>query len=201
MFRQLKYLFISLLSILATLGSGKARAEDTTTSRDSTQQEKIMTVADALDVPFETITGDTTALAAYKGQVILIVNVASRCGYTPQYDGLEELYEKYKDQGLVVLGFPANNFGGQEPGTNEEILTFCRTEFGVKFPMMAKISVKGKDKHPLFTYLTEQSPIPGEIKWNFSKFLLNRDGTPVARFESGVKPLSKEMTEAIEKLL
>ena len=158
-------------------------------------------MSDYRNFEFRTITGDTATLADYKDKVILIVNVASKCGFTKQYAGLEELYQKYKDKGLVVIGFPANNFAGQEPGTNEEIKTFCETNFGVTFPMMAKISVKGDDKHPLFKYLTEDSNLPGEIKWNFSKFILDRKGKLTARFDSAVEPLSKEIIGEIEKLL
>jgi glutathione peroxidase len=128
------------------------------------------------------------------------VNTASECGYTPQYEGLEKLYEKYKDKGLVIVGFPANNFGGQEPGTNEEIAKFCSSKFSVTFPMMAKVSVKGDDKHALFTYLTEQSPIPGEIGWNFNKFLLDKDGKLIARYPSKVEPLDPQLTSKIESL-
>lgn len=151
-------------------------------------------------IPFKTITGDSTDLSAYAGKVVLIVNVASECGYTPQYEGLEDLYEKYKDSGLVVLGFPANNFGEQEPGTNEEIHTFCKTKFGIKFPMMAKVSVLGEDKHPLFVQLTEKSNIPGEIRWNFCKFLIDRKGQLVARFDSKVEPMSDELVGKIKSL-
>ena len=152
-------------------------------------------------ISLETITGDTTDLKAFEGKVVLIVNVASKCGFTKQYAGLEELYKKYEDKGLVVIGFPANNFGGQEPGTNEEIQNFCQMNFGVTFPMMAKVSVKGKDIHPLFDYLTEKSNLPGEIKWNFSKFLLDRKGNLVARWDSPVEPMSDEITKKIEELL
>lgn len=160
-----------------------------------------MTGSSFMNIPFETIDGDTTDLAAFDGKVVLVVNTASKCGYTPQYAGLEELYRKYKDSGLVIVGFPANNFGGQEPGTNEEIASFCSVNYGVTFPMMAKVSVKGEDKHPLFVQLTEKAGIPGEIKWNFSKFLIDRHGELVARYESAVKPTSEEITSAIEKLL
>jgi len=159
------------------------------------------TAAEVDQLPLETITGDTTRLADFRGKVVLIVNVASECGYTGQYAGLGELYRTYQDRGLVVLGFPANNFGGQEPGTNEQILKFCQSKFSVSFPMMAKVSVKGEDKHPLFVYLTEQAGMPGEIKWNFSKFLVNREGKLVARFDSGVDPMSKQLVQNIEKLL
>lgn len=144
------------------------------------------------------IDGKTAPLSAYKGKVALLVNVASKCGYTPQYTGLEALYQKYKDRGLVVIGFPANNFGAQEPGTNEEIKTFCSTKYNVTFPMYAKVSVKGDDKTPLYGYLTETG---GDVKWNFTKFLVGKDGKVIARFESGVKPESPELAAAIEKAL
>ena len=143
-------------------------------------------------------------LANFQGKVMLIVNVASKCGFTPQYEGLEAVYEKYKDQGFVIVGFPANNFMAQEPGTNEEIKTFCSTKYNVKFPLYSKISVKGDDKAPLYQFLTDQAANPrtgGEIKWNFTKFLVDRNGKVVARFESPVKPESPEVTSAIEKAL
>ncbi len=145
------------------------------------------------------IDGQPVPLAQFKGQVALIVNVASRCGFTPQYAGLEALYEKYKDRGLVILGFPANNFGAQEPGTNEEIKTFCTRTYNVTFPMYAKISVKGADIAPLYDYLTKSTG--GDIKWNFTKFLIGKDGAIIARFESPVKPDDPKVTTAIEKAL
>jgi glutathione peroxidase len=149
------------------------------------------------------IDGKPSPLADYKGKVVLIVNVASQCGYTPQYTALEAIYEKYKDQGFAILGFPANNFGAQEPGTNEEIKTFCTRKFSVTFPMYSKISVKGADQAPLYGYLTKEtgSGIAGEIKWNFTKFLVDRDGKVVQRFEPAVTPDSKDVTSAIEKQL
>jgi glutathione peroxidase len=150
------------------------------------------------------IDGQPMPLAKFHGKVMLIVNVASKCGFTPQYEGLEAVYEKYKDQGLVIVGFPANNFMAQEPGTNEEIKTFCSTKYNVKFPLYSKISVKGEDKAPLYQFLTDTNANPktgGEIKWNFTKFLVDRDGKVIARFESAVKPESPEVTAAIEKAL
>jgi glutathione peroxidase len=149
------------------------------------------------------IDGKPAPLADYKGKVVLLVNVASQCGYTPQYSALEAIYEKYKDQGFVILGFPANNFGAQEPGTNEEIKTFCTRKYSVTFPMYAKISVKGEDQAPLYAYLTKETGpgIAGEIKWNFTKFLVDRDGKVIQRFEPAVTPDSKEVTAAIEKQL
>jgi glutathione peroxidase len=149
------------------------------------------------------IDGKPAPLADYKGKVVMIVNVASQCGYTPQYSALEAIYEKYKDRGFVILGFPANNFGAQEPGTNEEIKTFCTRKYSVTFPMYAKISVKGEDQAPLYAYLTKETGagISGDIKWNFTKFLVDRDGKVVQRFEPAVTPDSKEITGAIEKQL
>jgi glutathione peroxidase len=149
------------------------------------------------------IDGKPARLADYQGKVVLLVNVASQCGYTPQYSALEAIYEKYKDQGFVILGFPANNFGAQEPGTNEEIKTFCTRKYSVTFPMYSKISVKGADQAPLYTYLTKETGtgITGDIKWNFTKFLVNREGKVIQRFEPAVTPDSKEVTTAIEKQL
>jgi glutathione peroxidase len=149
------------------------------------------------------IDGKPAPLADYKGKVILVVNVASQCGYTPQYSALESTYEKYKDQGFVILGFPANNFGAQEPGTNEEIKTFCTRKYSVTFPMYSKISVKGEDQAPLYAYLTKDTApnLRGEIKWNFTKFLVDKSGNVVLRFEPAITPDSKEVVSAIEKQL
>jgi glutathione peroxidase len=147
----------------------------------------------------KTITGQDKSLADYKGNVLLIVNVASECGLTPQYDGLEKLHEKYADQGLRVVGFPANEFGAQEPGSNEQILEFCKTKYGVKFDMMGKVVVKGDGIHPLFAWLTKETG--GDIKWNFGKFLVGKNGEIVKRFEPKVDPLDPEVTSAIEKAL
>ncbi|HLK67899.1 MAG TPA: glutathione peroxidase [Bryobacteraceae bacterium] len=160
--------------------------------------------SNVLEFTLNSIDGKPAPLSEYKGKVVLIVNVASNCGFTPQYEGLEAVYRKYKDQGFVVLGFPANNFGGQEPGTNEEIKTFCTRKYSVTFPMYSKISVKGDDKAPLYQFLTDKQAHPetgGEIKWNFTKFLVGKDGKVIARFESPVKPESPEVTAAIEKAL
>jgi glutathione peroxidase len=155
------------------------------------------------DFTLPSIDGKPMSLADFKGKVVLLVNVASRCGYTPQYSALEALYEKYRDQGFVIIGFPANNFGAQEPGSNEEIKTFCSRKYNVTFPLYSKVSVKGDDQTPLYQYLTRQtdSSIAGEIKWNFTKFLVDRDGRVVQRFESAVTPDSKEVVSAIEKQL
>jgi glutathione peroxidase len=145
------------------------------------------------------IDGVPAPLSAYKGKVILIVNVASQCGYTPQYAGLEKLYEKYKERGFAILGFPANNFGAQEPGSNQEIKTFCSRNYNVTFPMYSKISVKGDDQAPLYKYLTGAAG--GEIQWNFTKILVGGDGKVVQRFEPNVTPDSSELVGAVEKAL
>jgi len=147
------------------------------------------------------IDGKPVSLSDYKGKTILIVNTASQCGFTPQYKSLQALYEKYQAQGFVVLGFPANNFMGQESGTNEEIKNFCSLRFKVSFPMFAKISVNGDDIHPLYQYLTTQPTMEGPITWNFNKFIVDPQGHVVARFDSGSDPLSEEITSVIEKTL
>ena len=152
----------------------------------------------------KTIDGKTKRLGDYEGKVALIVNVASRCGLTPQYEGLEKLHDAYAKKGLSVLGFPANEFGAQEPGTETEIKDFCTTNYGVKFDMFAKVKVKGAGIHPLFEYLTGKETNPafaGDIKWNFNKFLVGKDGAVIARFEPPVEPTSADVKGAIEKAL
>ena len=164
----------------------------------------ISSAATIHDFALNSIDGQTTPLAQFKGKVVLIVNVASRCGFTPQYAGLEALYNKYKDRGFVVLGFPANNFLWQEPGTNEAIKAFCSTKYHVTFPMFAKVSVKGADKTPLYHFLTDKKANPstgGAIGWNFTKFLADRNGKVIARFASKVAPESAELINAIEAAL
>ncbi|MEO8050372.1 MAG: glutathione peroxidase [Acidobacteriota bacterium] len=156
------------------------------------------------DFTMDALNGTPTPLASFKGKVMLVVNVASQCGYTYQYEGLQALYMKYKDQGLVVAGFPANNFGGQEPGSNAEIGAFCKSKFGVSFPMFSKISVAGSDKAPLYQFLTDKNANPktgGEIPWNFTKYLVDRNGKVLGRFDAPVEPGSKELTSAIEEAL
>jgi glutathione peroxidase len=154
------------------------------------------------DVPLKDIDGKDTSLKAYQGKVLLIVNVASQCGNTPQYKGLEALYRKYKDQGLVVLGFPCNQFGKQEPGSNEEIKQFCTKNYNVTFPMFDKLDVKGANQHPLYAALSgKDAAFPGDVKWNFGKFLVGRDGKVLKRIEPGVKPESSDVVKAIEDAL
>jgi glutathione peroxidase len=162
------------------------------------------TAAPVYSFKLRTIDGDSTTLAPFKGKVLLLVNVASACGFTPQYAALESVYEKYKDKGLVIVGLPANNFANQESGSEAEIKKFCNNKYHVTFPMMSKISVLGENKAPLYSYLTDKSTDPqfaGDIKWNFTKFLIGRDGKPVNRFEPKVTPDSPEMISAIETAL
>jgi len=166
--------------------------------------EKSKTPESPLDFHMLSIDGQDVDLNLYKGKVVLFVNVASKCGNTPQYEALESIYKKYKDQGFVVLGFPANNFLRQEPGTNEEIKQFCTLNYGVTFPMFAKISVKGKDQHPLYQFLTSEETNPGfsgKVKWNFGKFLINKEGQVINRFTPKTKPDDTKVVEAIENAL
>lgn len=154
-----------------------------------------------LDFTMKTIDGKPQPLSSYKGNVLMIINTASECGYTPQYETLEKLYGAYKDKGFRVLAFPANNFGEQEPGTNADIKTFCSTKYHTTFDLFEKISVKGNDQHPLYKYITQNSPYKGDVKWNFQKYLVDRSGNIVAKFMSAVDPMSKEVTSEVEKLL
>ena len=147
------------------------------------------------------IDGKPVDLGSYKGKVVLVVNVASRCGYTKQYAGMQKLYDTYKDKGFVILGFPANDFGAQEPGTDAEIANFCSTKYGVTFPMFSKITVKGPEKAALYQSLTESADPKGEVAWNFEKFLIGKDGSVIGRFKSGVAPESPELAKAIEAAL
>jgi glutathione peroxidase len=179
--------FRMLLAVIALLGTTLMAAEKT-----------------IYDFTLNSIDGQSTPLSTFKGKVVLLVNVASKCGYTPQYTALEALYEKYKDRGFVIVGIPANNFGAQEPGTNAEIKTFCSSKYHVTFPMMAKVSVKGDDITPLYQYLTDKTANPktgGEIGWNFTKFLVDADGKVVARFDSKVEPDSPQVSAAIDQAL
>jgi glutathione peroxidase-family protein len=182
------------IGALIALWIGVAQAQKTETNKMNS----------IYDYQLKNIDGSATTLAGYKGQVMMIVNVASRCGFTGQYAGLQKLYETYKDRGLVLLGFPANDFLGQEPGTNAEIAQFCSLKYHVTFPMFEKIAVTGKDMHPLYQYLTNKATNPefsGKITWNFNKFLVDREGRIVARFGSRTDPENKDVITAIEKAL
>lgn len=160
--------------------------------------EKEKAVESLYELSAKTLDGKDQPLSNYKGKVTLVVNVASQCGYTPQYEGLEKLYEDLGKKGVVVLGFPSNEFGGQEPGTPEEIQTFCRTKFGVKFPMFEKVETKGKGQHPVYAFLTKKH---GEPKWNFHKYLVGKDGKVIAAFPSKVAPDSAELKAALDQAL
>jgi glutathione peroxidase len=156
------------------------------------------------DMEMPRLSGKTESLSTYAGKVVMAVNVASKCGFTPQYAGLESLYERYSERGFTILGFPCNQFGRQEPGSAEQIEEFCRINYGVTFPMFSKIDVKGADQHPLFALLTQTADDGGKagsVGWNFEKFLLDREGNVVRRFRSRVKPEDARVTEAIEGLL
>jgi len=158
-------------------------------------------LAPAYNFTLDDIDGHPVDLQRFHGKVLLLVNTASLCGNTTQYEGLQTLYEQYQEHGLEILAFPANNFGKQEPGTNEEIKSFCYTKYALEFPLFTKISVKGEDTHPLYQYLTKDSPFPGEITWNFQKFLVDRQGNIIARYRPGVKPLSPQIVTGIEQAL
>jgi len=162
------------------------------------------TMKSIYEIPVKDIDGQTYNLDRYKGKVMMIVNVASECGFTPQYEGLQKIYKKYESQGFVILGFPANNFGGQEPGSDSEIKTFCSTNYNVSFPMFSKLSATGTNIHPLYKYLTEKETNPqfaGKITWNFNKFLIDKHGKTIARFDSSDKPESEKVAQAIEQAL
>ena len=193
MLTALAVLIVATAFIVMTWGGG-----------DPLKNGETMAEKSVLDFTMKSIDGADVKLDTYSGKVLLLVNVASKCGYTSQYRGLESIYEKYKEQGLVVMGFPANNFLWQEPGTDEEIKTFCTTKYNVTFPMFAKISVKGDKIHPLYKFLTSKQTNPefsGSISWNFNKFLVDRGGKIVARFSSKDEPESEKVLQAIEQTL
>lgn len=200
--------FLSLglcFAALASLCVTSVFAQDQSGSKqDAKDQQEVKDVPTALDFTMKTLGGETKKLSEYEGKVILVVNTASKCGLTPQYAGLQELYEKHKEDGLVVLGFPCNQFGGQEPGTAQEISTFCTENYGVTFPMFSKVDVNGDDACDLYKHLTklETKPAgPGDISWNFEKFLINRNGEVVARFAPRTKPDAEEVSAALTKEL
>lgn len=155
----------------------------------------------ALSFKMKSIQDKDVDLKNYKGKVVLMVNVASKCGYTPQYDGLQKLHSQFKDDGFSVIGFPCNNFGAQEPGTHTEILSFCKENYGVTFPMMGKIDVKGEKQSPLYEYLTTHPDHGGDVRWNFEKFLVDKKGQVIGHYKSGVSPTDPKLKAAIEKAL
>jgi glutathione peroxidase len=195
--RNTTNLFISIVAVIVVMTvSGLSQAQN-----KPMKEKAKMSI---YDFTMKGIDGKDVKLDQYRDKAILIVNVASQCGYTPQYEGLQKIYATYKERGFVVLGFPANNFGAQEPGTDEEIKTFCSTRYNVTFPVFSKISVKGADQHPFYKFLTDKETNPtfaGEISWNFNKFLVDKKGNITARFESRDKPESEKITQAIERAL
>jgi glutathione peroxidase len=189
----MKSLFFSLIILTVSGMALVDAAPSTSPSADKASGAYAFTM--------KTIDGAEKHLSDYNGKVAMIVNVASFCGFTKQYAQLEELYKKYKDRGFVILGFPANNFGSQEPGTNAEIKNFCQSKYDVTFDMFSKISVKGEDEHPFYRYLTHDSGFNGDIEWNFTKFLVDKHGTVAARYKSKVVPTDEQVTKKIEELL
>jgi len=192
---------IKLFAITAMLMSCAANTNNSAmTNNDVTNTTEATAVSSTIyDFKVEGLSGGTIDFAAYKGKKILIVNTASQCGYTNQYEGLEALYQKYQDK-LVIVGFPANNFGGQEPGSNTEIKEFCKKNYGVSFPMAAKVSVKGDDVAPIYKWLCNKSlngVLDAEVKWNFNKFLIDENGQLINKFDSGVKPMSEELVNKL----
>jgi glutathione peroxidase len=197
--------FLLGAAVFAAVGAGKA--QQLTIVKEPTKEAAVSKdnkPASPLDFKVKDIDGKEFDLSQYKGKVVLIVNVASHCGFTPQYKGLEAIYKKYSDQGFVILGFPANNYGAQEPGTSEEIKTFCSSKYDVTFPLMAKISTLDPDKAPIYKFLTEKETagdFAGDIAWNFNKFLVDRNGNVIARYGSPDKPEDPKVTNEIEKAL
>ncbi len=184
---------IALLELLSCMAGAQSMKN---TGKDSSMQ-----TTSVLNFTMNSIDGKPKPLSAYKGRVFMIVNTASECGYTPQYETLQKLYEKYKDKGFQILAFPANNFGEQEPGSNAEIKTFCSTKYHTTFDLFEKISVKGKDQHPLYKYITTASGFDGDVKWNFQKYLVNKEGKIVRRYLSAIDPMSEEVLRDVDDLL
>lgn len=189
--------------LLVATGCGWGQQQSSVSPKPQQPLAKTGSSAGIIDHTVESLAGETVDLASFRGRPMLIVNTASKCGYTPQYAGLQELYERYGENDLVVIGFPSNDFGNQEPGTAEEIGNFCRLNYGVSFPMMAKVHTKGPNQAPVYRTLTTESgeAFRGDIRWNFTKFLVDQEGRVVARFESGVEPLDEAITSAIDELL
>ncbi len=183
---KIKFVVLTALLALSTLSAK--------------EKEKLM-AAPIYNFTMKTIEGKDKPLVDYKGKVVMVVNTASFCGNTPQYKQLEDIYKKYKDKGFIIIGFPANNFGKQEPGSDSDIKLFCEKNYGVSFDMFSKISVKGDDIHPLYKYLTTETEFKGDVEWNFAKFLVDKNGNVVARFKARMKPDDKEIVAKLEEAL
>jgi glutathione peroxidase len=195
---------VGLIAGVGMISGGESSALLSPSPAQAKQEGTILMAAQTpavYDFTLNDIDGKPVSLNQFRGKVLLLVNTASFCGNTPQYTDLEKMYEQYREKGFEILAFPANNFGQQEPGTNEEIKTFCFTKYSLSFPLFSKISVKGDDKHPLYRYLTEQSPFPGEVEWNFQKYLVDRSGNVVGRYHHRTKPLSDEVVRGVEAAL
>ncbi len=204
--RILVWVFATVVVALIKVGCSDAGVPPETTAKESDMSAFEAVVNHTTGVVDQTVTsieGDTVDLRGYRGRPMLIVNTASKCGYTKQYDTLQKLYEEFGSRGFVIIGFPSNDFGNQEPGTHEEIADFCRLNYGVTFPMMEKVHTKGPEQAPIYRTLTAESPndMRGEIKWNFTKFLVNGDGEVVARFEPSVDPMDDSIVDAVAALL
>lgn len=196
-FNHVKTALVLALALGLVQGLSRVRAQNPA----SMKGDRPLMDNTVLQFTMKTNEGKEKPLSDYKGKVLLIVNTASECGFTPQYKGLEELYEKYKDKGFLILAFPANNFGAQEPGTDAQIKEFCTLKYKVTFPLFAKTSVKGADINPLYKFLTTNAGFDGDISWNFNKFLVDRSGKVVARYDSGVKPNDADLVKEVEALL
>jgi glutathione peroxidase len=194
---------ISLLSVVASVAAltGGCRSAEPNGSKGPASMSTVSAASEAASIhslTMKRLDGSDVALSSFAGKVLLIVNTASQCGFTPQYDGLQALHAKYEARGFAVLGFPSNDFGGQEPGTSQEIATFCRTKYGVAFPMFEKVKIKGADRSPLYALLSDAKGAP---KWNFYKYLIDKSGRPISSWSSSVAPSDSQLAEAIEAAL
>ncbi len=196
---------LTMIALSLACGADGRRSADpaATAGGPAAPAAEVAPAASVLELEVTSLEGEPVDLGAYRGKALLIVNTASRCGYTPQYEGLEALWRRYRDRGFVVLGFPSNDFGGQEPGSAKEIRDFCTSKFDVTFPVFAKVHTKGPDQAPIYRILTSDSPAAarGEVRWNFTKFLVDPDGRIVERFEPAVDPLDPELVSAVESVL
>lgn len=201
---KLPHTFVGLFAGMCLIAGGGLSDRLEPSPAQAKQEGAILMAAQTpmiYDFTLNDIDGKPVSLSQFRGKVLLLVNTASFCGNTPQYTDLEKIYEQYREKGFEILAFPANNFGQQEPGTNEEIKTFCYTKYSLSFPLFSKISVKGSDKHPLYRFLTEQSPFPGEVEWNFQKYLVDRSGKVVAKYHHRTKPLAQDIVQDVERVL